>query len=69
MTMVHDRNEWGMPFHPFSRVAVAWQILITLVDATYSAFLIPHLVCLPLVRPPLKHCLATAMEAPWMTCV
>ena len=41
MDMVRDRHECWIPFHPFSRVAVAWQMLITLVDATYSAFLIP----------------------------
>lgn len=36
-----DRVSFQLPIHPLSRLAIFWRVLITLVDATYSAFLIP----------------------------
>ena len=39
MKKAHGRRLW--PLSPFSKFARGWQMLITLVDATYSAFLIP----------------------------
>jgi len=35
------RVSWQLPLHPLSTLAFAWRILISFVDATYSAFLIP----------------------------
>lgn len=35
------RSSWQIPIHPLSRLALVWRFAITLVDATYSAFLIP----------------------------